>query len=96
VHRADLPGEPDIVFPRRKKIIFVHGCFWHVHRCRYGMVKPASNARFWSEKRAKNRMRDVRNRAALRRAGWRLLTVWECWTRDPTKLTERLATFLEA
>jgi DNA mismatch endonuclease, patch repair protein len=96
LHRSDLPGKPDIVLPRRKKIIFVHGCFWHVHRCRYGRVKPASNASFWSDKRGKNRLRDARNRAALRKDGWKLFTVWECWTRNPAKLTERLTSFLAA
>lgn len=96
LHRSDLPGKPDIVMPRRKKIIFVHGCFWHVHNCRYGRVKPASNANFWSNKRGKNRQRDKRNRMALRKAGWRLLTVWECWTKQPKKLSERVAGFLAA
>lgn len=96
LHRSDLPGRPDIVLPRRKKIIFVHGCFWHVHRCRYGRVKPASNARFWKDKRGKNKLRDARNRAALRRCGWGVLTVWECVTKNPSKLTEKLASFLAA
>lgn len=96
LHAADLPGKPDIVLRRQKKIIFVHGCFWHLHRCRYGMVKPATNSRFWRDKRGKNRLRDRKNRAALKRDGWRLLTVWECWTRKPEKLTDRLAGFLAA
>jgi DNA mismatch endonuclease, patch repair protein len=94
LHRSDLPGKPDIVLPRHKKVIFVHGCFWHLHRCRYGRVKPASNAKFWSDKRGKNKLRDVRNKAALRRRGWKTLTVWECGTKKASKLTERLATFL--
>jgi len=94
LHRSDLLGKPDIVLPRRKKIIFVHGCFWHVHNCRYGRVKPASNSSFWRDKRRKNRLRDARNRAALRKEGWKLLTVWECWTKRPKKLTEKLASFL--
>lgn len=96
LHRADLPGKPDIVLPRRRKIIFVHGCFWHVHNCRYGRVKPVSNSSFWSDKREKNRQRDKRNRSALRKDGWRQLTVWECWTREPKKLAERIASFLAA
>ena len=94
LHRSDLPGKPDIVLRRRKKIIFVHGCFWHVHHCRYGMVKPASNASFWRDKRGRNKLRDAKNRAALRKKGWTLLTVWECWTKEPKKLTEKLASFL--
>jgi len=96
LHRTDLPGKPDIVLPRRKKIIFVHGCFWHVHRCRYGRVKPASNSKFWRDKRCKNRLRDRRNRAALRKGGWKILTVWECWTKNPSKVTEKLSNFVEA
>ena len=96
LHRPDLPGKPDIVLPRRKKIIFVHGCFWHLHKCRYGRVRPASNASFWSEKREKTKQRDRKNRAALRKEGWRLLTVWECWTKEPRKLTERIVGFLAA
>ena len=94
LHRSDLPGKPDIVLPRRKKIIFVHGCFWHVHRCRYGRVKPASNSKFWSDKRTKNKLRDARNRASLRRNGWRLFTVWECWTKRPAALAKQLSEFL--
>jgi DNA mismatch endonuclease (patch repair protein) len=96
LHRSDLPGKPDIVLSKDKKIIFVHGCFWHLHRCRYGKVKPASNAKFWKDKRESNRLRDIRNRAALKKEGWRLLTVWECWTKEPKKLTERLVSFLSA
>jgi DNA mismatch endonuclease (patch repair protein) len=96
LHRPDLPGKPDIVLPRRKKIIFVHGCFWHVHNCRYGRVRPASNASFWNEKRGKTKQRDRKNRAALRKEGWRLLTVWECWTKEPRKLTESIVGFLAA
>jgi DNA mismatch endonuclease (patch repair protein) len=94
LHRSDLQGKPDIVLPRRKKIIFVHGCFWHVHRCRYGRVKPASNSKFWSDKRTKNKLRDARNRASLRRDGWRLFTVWECWTKRPAALAKQLSEFL--
>ena len=94
VHRADLPGKPDIVFPRRKKVIFVHGCFWHVHRCRYGRVKPATNSRFWRDKREKTRKRDIRNRRALRKAGWEVFTVWECNIRSRKNLVARLSKLL--
>jgi DNA mismatch endonuclease (patch repair protein) len=96
VHRSDLPGKPDIVLPRRKKAIFVHGCFWHVHRCRYGRVKPATNWRFWRDKRDKNRERDKRNRRALARVGWEVFTVWECRTKRPKNLVASLAKFLAA
>lgn len=94
LHRRDLPGKPDIVFSACKKIIFVHGCFWHVHNCRYGRVKPASNSTFWRKKRGGNHERDKRSRAALRKEGWKLLTVWECWTRTPEKMAERVTAFL--
>jgi DNA mismatch endonuclease, patch repair protein len=94
VHRPDLPGKPDLVFPRRKKVIFVHGCFWHVHRCRYGRVKPATNAQFWRDKREKTRRRDKRNRRALRKAGWEVFIVWECTTRRPKNLVAGLSKFL--
>ena len=96
LHRSDLPGKPDIVLPRRRKIIFVHGCFWHVHNCRYGRVKPASNSSFWSDKRSQNRLRDRRNRADLRKDGWQLLTVWECQTKKSPNLIKKLTSFLAA
>jgi len=96
LHRLDLPGKPDIVLPRRRKVIFVHGCFWHVHRCRYGQVKPATNAQFWRNKRQKTRARDRRNRRALSNAGWKVFTVWECWIKKPKHLVTRLSRFLTA
>ena len=94
LHRLDLPGKPDIVLPRRRKVIFVHGCFWHVHGCRYGRVKPATNAQFWRDKRQKTRGRDRKNRRALRNAGWKVFTVWECWIKSPENLAARLSRFL--
>ena len=94
LHRRDLPGHPDLVFPSRRKIVFVHGCFWHLHRCRWGSVKPASNAGFWAAKREQNRTRDRRNLRALRSAGWSVAVVWECETRDREALAERLRRFL--
>ena len=69
LHRKDLPGKPDLVLPGRGKIIFVHGCFWHMHRCRYGRVVPKTNAEFWQAKRQGNMDRDRRNRRALRADG---------------------------
>jgi DNA mismatch endonuclease (patch repair protein) len=96
LHRSDLPGHPDIVLVKHKKIIFVHGCFWHMHRCRFGRVKPATNAKFWQEKRQGNVERDKRNLRKLRNAGWKVLVVWECQIRDIRKFSARLAKFLES
>lgn len=95
LHRADLPGKPDLVLPRHGKIILVHGCFWHMHRCRYGRVTPKTNAEFWQNKRQGNVDRDRRQQKELRSLGWKVLTIWECWTRNPTEqVVPRLETFL--
>jgi DNA mismatch endonuclease (patch repair protein) len=96
LHRRDLPGCPDMVFPRLRKIIFVHGCFWHCHRCRYGAVRPKANASFWRAKREGNRDRDRKNLRKLRRQGWCVLNVWECWLRNPERLASRVAIFLRS
>lgn len=95
LHRRDLPGCPDLVLPRHRKVIFVHGCFWHRHRCRYGRPMPATRRQFWKKKLEGNKQRDARNRRALRRLGWDVLVVWECQTRKPHKLIDRLVVFLE-
>lgn len=94
LHRRDLPGRPDLVLPRHRAVIFVHGCFWHQHNCRYGRVEPATRAEFWKKKRAENVARDVRNVRALRTCGWRVLVVWECWTRAPAGVESRIESFL--
>ena len=94
LHRKDLPGKPDMVLTRHRKIILIHGCFWHMHRCRYGRVKPATNVDFWREKREGNVARDKKNLRKLRKDGWKVLVVWECWTRDIPKLEARLRAFL--
>lgn len=96
LHRKDLPGKPDLAFPARKKVIFVHGCFFHMHNCRYGQVVPRTNAEFWAKKRRSNVERDSKNIVALREMGWQVLTVWECETRSPESLPEKLKGFLEA
>lgn len=95
LHRRDLPGCPDLVFPGRAKVIFVHGCFWHHHRCQYGRPVPKTRKPFWKKKFEENRDRDRKNRRALRRRGWDVLVVWECQTGDPDKLLDRLQLFLE-
>lgn len=91
----NLPGRPDVVLSVRRVVVFVHGCFWHRHRCRYGRVEPATRPDFWRAKFARNVERDRRAVRALRRDGWRVLVVWECQTRDVERLRERLARFLQ-
>jgi DNA mismatch endonuclease, patch repair protein len=82
LHRRDLPGTPDIVFPSRRKAIFVHGCFWHCHDCKYGSVRTKANAEFWRKKRTGNVARDVRNLSELAKQGWKILVLWECSLKD--------------
>lgn len=77
LHRKDLPGKPDIVFAKHHTAVFVHGCFWHGHDCRRGAA-PKTNRRFWAEKIDRNRVRDKRAIAALRRAGWSVFVIWGC------------------
>ena len=96
LHRKDLPGKPDIVLPRHQKVIFVYGCFWHMHSCRYGSVVPATNTEFWQKKRTGNVTRDKRNQKQLGKVGWSVLTVWECQTKgDLSGLKRRLERFLK-
>jgi DNA mismatch endonuclease (patch repair protein) len=80
-----LPGRPDLVFPRRRAVIFVHGCFWHGHDCPL-FKRPASRQEFWDAKIARNRENDVRAAESLKQAGWRMMTVWECALRGPSRL----------
>jgi DNA mismatch endonuclease (patch repair protein) len=90
VHRKDLPGNPDIVLPRHKLIIFVHGCFWHRHKgCRFAYT-PKSRVEFWERKLGGNVERDIRVRKELRTLGWRVAVVWECELRNRAKLEARL------
>ena len=98
LHRSDLPGKPDLVFPGRRKVIFMHGCFWHRHGCKMGNRMPKSRVAFWRAKLDGNKRRDRRNHRALRRLGWRVLTVWECQTLPGKlgRLKKRLITFLES
>ncbi|GAN00431.1 very-short-patch mismatch repair endonuclease [alpha proteobacterium U9-1i] len=89
-----LPGKPDLVFGAMHKAVFVHGCFWHGHTCKRGARKPKDNARYWSEKIARNRARDARVLRELGDAGWSALVIWECETRDNAALRDRLSRFL--
>ena len=94
LHCRDLPGKPDLVLRKHKKIILIHGCFWHMHHCTYGTVVPKTNEEFWSNKRDGNRQRDKRIINALRKAGVQVLTVWECQTKKPEKIHVMLYRFL--
>lgn len=82
LHDPQLPGKPDIVFPGRKKVIFVHGCYWHGHSCRFGVAQSKSNQKFWRAKLTANQGRDERAIAALRDIGWRVHVTWECEVKD--------------
>ncbi len=95
LHRSDLPGRPDLVFPSRRKVIFVNGCFWHYHRgCGWVRI-PATNRDYWVGKLERNRDRDERNLSLLEDMGWSALTTWECELRDMETATARLVEFLE-
>jgi len=95
LHRKDLPGKPDLVFPKRHKVIFVHGCYWHMHNCRYGKVRPKTNEDFWAKKRESNKKRDIKNRKELKAMGWEALILWECQIRNPDRLRLKIRTFLD-
>lgn len=95
LHRADLPGRPDIVFPGRRRVVFVHGCFWHGHGCARGARTPRANRDYWVAKIARNVARDAGTRAALEAAGWGVAVVWECELRDRGAVAARLRAFLD-
>ena len=94
LYDESLPGKPDIVLVCRRKIIFVHGCFWHKHNCRHGCVAPVTNAGYWDRKRDRNAERDREHIRTLRKDGWKVLVLWECWIRDSPGLRNRLERFL--
>lgn len=93
LYRPDIPGKPDLTFLGRRKVIFVHGCFWHGHHCSRGARVPKHNRDYWTEKIARNRARDTALHAQLQAMGWGVLTVWECEVGDPD-LAHRLRVFL--
>jgi DNA mismatch endonuclease (patch repair protein) len=94
LHAADLPGKPDLVFPARKKVIFVHGCFWHQHAgCREGRI-PGSRREYWEPKLARNLERDREVRSSLTEEAWESLVIWECELKDQNAAMERVRRFL--
>lgn len=94
LNRRDLPGAPDIVLPRHKKVVFVHGCFWHGHACPRGK-RPETNADFWNAKLDANLRRDRESQERLQEQGWLVLVVWECELKSPDSLREKLLAFME-
>jgi DNA mismatch endonuclease (patch repair protein) len=94
LHDKKLPGKPDIVLPRHKKIILVHGCFWHMHDCKRGNVTPKTSTEYWQKKRFRNIERDSQNLTAYKKEGWKVLTIWECEIKDLDKLKNKLLKFL--
>ena len=97
LHRRDLPGSPDLVFPSRKKVIFVHGCFWHAHpnpNCKRARI-PKTRVEFWKDKFSKNRARDAKTLDELRSLGWKALTLWECELTSDAVIEKRVREFLD-
>lgn len=95
LHGKQLPGRPDLVFPGRRKVIFVHGCFWHGHGCAKGRL-PKSKLEYWGPKLAANQQRDSRNIRDLRQLGWDALVVWQCELREPVSALQRVEEFLQS
>lgn len=94
LHRKDLPGRPDLVFAKRRKIVFVHGCFWHQHPdCREGRI-PGSRLDYWAPKLIKNQIRDAANRVLLEEQGWKVLIIWECELTDISAVKRAVKKFL--
>ena len=94
LYRRDLPGTPDLVFPSRKKAVFVHGCFWHQHNCALGSKQPFANQEYWLPKLARNVSRDIAVNNELVKMGWSVLVIWECETRDVLVVRRALENFL--
>lgn len=95
LHCSELPGKPDLVFPSKKKVIFVHGCFWHCHnRCNRSNI-PKTHSAYWRAKLDGNVQRDKRNHRRLKEMGWKVFTVWECQLKDPERLVGRVNAFLQ-
>jgi len=95
VHRPDLPGKPDIVLPRRRTVVFVHGCFWHRHQDCPHATTPATRQEYWLPKFRRTIARDKKNQGELRERGWNVVVVWECETKDLLKLGERISRLID-
>ena len=94
LHRKDLPGNPDLAFIAARKVIFVHGCFWHGHDCKRGARVPKTNTEYWTKKTARNRLRDMKVARLLKESGWKSLVIWECETRGPDRIQRKIQRFL--
>lgn len=94
LHSKSLPGKPDIVFPGRRKAIFIHGCFWHGHTCARGARIPKTNRDYWTAKIDRNKRRDARVKKEIKRLGWGTLVLWECQLKSEAALMRRLVRFL--
>lgn len=96
LHRKDLPGKPDLVFPGRRKAIFVHGCFWHGHDCARGARQPKTNRAYWTKKIERNLERDRAARTSLTRSGWKVAVFWECELKSGSVAGARIRKFLDS
>lgn len=95
LHVADLPGKPDLVFPARQKVVFIHGCFWHLHKNCRAASRPSSNVEYWESKLQRNADRDKKNKRRIKKLGWKMLVVWECELKNPDAVFSMLTRFLE-
>lgn len=95
LHSKKLPGCPDLVFPRRKKVLFIHGCWWHGHNCQRGSRVPKTNVVYWTKKVMRNRNRDADSRKKLEAQGWKVLAIWECELNDESLVLMHLSQFLD-
>jgi DNA mismatch endonuclease, patch repair protein len=96
LHRKDLPGTPDLVFPKYRKVIFVHGCFWHGHDCPRGSRSPKTNSGYWRDKIVRNRARDLNAVAKLGAMGWTVKVLWECEIQNQESLRSELSKFMKS
>jgi len=94
LHKKNLPGHPDMVFSNKRKVIFIHGCFWHQHECKH-YVMPRSRIDFWQKKLIENKNRDKRNNDLLLKYGWDILIIWECELKEVDSLSDKIRVFLE-